>query len=145
MGTVENSDSLRKHYGEAIARRMERRKKLQKVILFISTAAFLGMMSSGLGAMFRSNSQSSEVNQAEEVATIVSQLERQEQGYQSVLQREPENQTALEGLVMVRLQQNKLEEAIAPLEKLVSLYPDIEDYQNLLKQLKADTQTAVED
>ncbi|MDT9188946.1 MULTISPECIES: tetratricopeptide repeat protein [Limnospira] len=145
MGTVENSDSLRKHYGDAIARRMERRKKLQKVIMFISTAAFLGMMSSGLGAMFRSNSQSSEVNQAEEVATIVSQLERQEQGYQSVLQREPENQTALEGLVMVRLQQNKLEEAIAPLEKLVSLYPDIEDYQNLLKQLKADTQTAVED
>ncbi|AMW27582.1 tetratricopeptide repeat protein [Arthrospira platensis] len=145
MGTVENSDSLRKHYGEAIARRMERRKKLQKVMMFISTAAFLGMMSSGLGAMFRSNSQSSEVNQAEEAATIISQLERQERGYQSVLQREPENQTALEGLVMVRLEQNQLEEAIAPLEKLVNLYPDVEDYQNLLKQLKTDTQPAVAD
>ncbi|MFO7145156.1 hypothetical protein B9T16_28820, partial [Arthrospira sp. PCC 8006] len=70
---------------------------------------------------------------------------RQERGYQSVLQREPENQTALEGLVMVRLEQNQLEEAIAPLEKLVNLYPDVEDYQNLLKQLKADTQPAVQD
>lgn len=144
MANTKNSESLKKQYGDTIIRRMERRKKLQKVMMFISMVAFLGMMSSGLGAMLRSNSESSEVTEAEEASRVVSQLERQEQGYQLVLQREPENQTALEGLVRVRLEQSKLKEAIAPLEKLVNLYPERKDYHSLLKQLKSDTQSAVE-
>ena len=65
-----------------------------------------------------------------------SELEKQEQGYALVLQREPENQMALQGLVQVRLQRNNLQGAVAPLEKLVELNPDRADYQALLAQVK---------
>lgn len=144
MATAENLESLKKQYGEAIVRRMERRKRLQKIMVFISVVAFLGMTSSRLGGMFKKAFEPSGPSQAEQVEAAVSQLERQEKGYEAVLQREPENQMVLESLVRVRLEQNKLVEAIGPLEKLVELYPDREDYRGLLKQLKSDTKSAGE-
>jgi len=54
------------------------------------------------------------------------------------LQREPQNQTALEGLANVRLQMNNQVGAIEPLEELVKLYPDRAHYQALLGQAKGE-------
>ena len=75
---------------------------------------------------------------AKTVATnsIDSQLQAQERGYEAVLQREPENQVALRGLVDIRLQKNNLKGAVAPLEKLVKLNPKQASYKALLAEVK---------
>jgi tetratricopeptide (TPR) repeat protein len=66
-------------------------------------------------------------------------LEAQAKGYELVLQREPDNQTALRGLVDIRIQQGKINEIIGPLEKLAGLNPDQPDYTVLLAQAKQQT------
>ncbi len=62
-------------------------------------------------------------------------LETAALGYQLVLEREPDNTNALQGLLETRLQQGNLNDAIAPLERLAQLKPEIE-YTILLAQTK---------
>ncbi|MFM6281961.1 MAG: tetratricopeptide repeat protein, partial [Dolichospermum sp.] len=76
-----------------------------------------------------------------------SKLEDQVRGYELVLQKEPENETALKGLLQARLQllsqkspgEVKLADiqvVIASLEKLVQLNPQKSEYGVLLAQAK---------
>jgi tetratricopeptide (TPR) repeat protein len=69
-------------------------------------------------------------------AASASQLEEQAKGYELVLQREADNQTALRGLLDIRLQQGNIQEAIKPLEKLAQLNPEQTEYTVLLAQAK---------
>ena len=62
------------------------------------------------------------------------ELELQAKGYQLVLEREPDNQAALRGLIDVRLQQGNIEATLEPLATLVDLNPDTIDYSILLAQ-----------
>ena len=64
------------------------------------------------------------------------QLEAQASGYQLVLEREPENQIALRGLLEIRLKQGDLEGATVPLEQMVQLHPEQTEYAVLLAQVK---------
>ncbi|MDR9403115.1 MAG: tetratricopeptide repeat protein [Halothece sp. Uz-M2-17] len=57
-------------------------------------------------------------------------------GYEAVLEREPENESALQGLIEVRIQQGDIEGALPPLEKLADLNPDQQAYRILLAQAK---------
>ena len=66
----------------------------------------------------------------------LTKLEAEANGYQKVLEREPDNNTALTGLLKIRLQQKDIEGAIAPLEKLAKLNPELTEYTNLLAQAK---------
>jgi tetratricopeptide (TPR) repeat protein len=66
-------------------------------------------------------------------------LEDQAKGFAAVLQREPENQSALRSLIEVQGQLGKAAEAIAPLEKLAKLNPQETGYAVLLAQLKQQT------
>lgn len=70
------------------------------------------------------------------VAEQQSKLQDQVRGYELVLQREPENQTALRGLVEARVQLRDLKGAIAPLEKLAALNPKQPEYTIVLAKAK---------
>ena len=129
--------SLEKQYGVERIRKMERSKQIQKIVLALSMLSFFGTSLFGLGKVFKGVfDKESQPTQpaAEQSATPL--LQKQEQGYEAVLKREPNNPTALEGLATIRLQQNNIKGAIEPLETLVKLYPDGQDYKQLLTQLK---------
>jgi tetratricopeptide (TPR) repeat protein len=66
-------------------------------------------------------------------------MEAEASGYQKVLEREPDNDTALNGLLKIRLQQKDLQGAIAPLEKLAKSNPELTEYSSLLAQAKQQT------
>ncbi|OKH28793.1 tetratricopeptide repeat protein [Chroogloeocystis siderophila] len=108
------------------------RKRFQQIVTWVSIIAFFGStVYAAIGA----------INQAVKptnntVVSPESQLPAQARGYEVVLQREPNNQAALEGLALTQLQMNNPNAAIAPLEKLVQLHPGRQDYQNVLAQVK---------
>jgi tetratricopeptide (TPR) repeat protein len=69
-------------------------------------------------------------------AAQTSQIQAQAQGYLQVLQREPENQVALKGLLDARLQLGDIKGSLLPLEKIAALNPQNPDYTVLLAQTK---------
>lgn len=112
------------------------RKRFQQIVTLVSIVSFFGSTAYGaIGAI------SSALKQPTEDATTAassreSQLQAQERGYELVLQREPENQVALKGLVEARLQMKNAQGAVKPLEKLVQLNPKQQEYKMLLAQVK---------
>ncbi|TAE41812.1 MAG: tetratricopeptide repeat protein [Oscillatoriales cyanobacterium] len=108
--------------------------RIKQIFAFVSMAGFAGSTIFGMVSLF-SSGLSSQHRQKPVAAVVVSQeslLAAQERGYETVLQREPQNQTALEGLANVRLEMDDRVGAIEPLEKLVKLNGDRADYQALL-------------
>ncbi len=73
---------------------------------------------------------------AADPAAAQAELESQARGYELVLEREPDNQTALRGLIDTQIQLGNVEAVVAPLEKLVELNPTVTEYQVLLAQTK---------
>jgi hypothetical protein len=109
--------------------------KTKQLFIILSITFFVGSTAFGMLKTLSYNSapQPSVVDQGAEKEA----LKAQAQGYESVLKREPENQTALEGLANARMELQDFEGAIAPLEKLVMLYPDRADYKEQITQAKA--------
>ncbi|WP_413173367.1 tetratricopeptide repeat protein [Anabaena azotica] len=70
------------------------------------------------------------------VQSAETELQKQTKGYELVLQREPNNQLALEKLSIIRLKSGDIKGAIALMEKLVKLYPDRQDYKTVLTDVK---------
>ncbi len=104
-------------------------KPIYRIITILSAMAFCGSTVIGIVGLYSSALQEPKDNAKTAVASRDSQLEAQERGYELVLQREPDNQVALQGLVQVRLQMNDLQGALAPMEKLVKLNPDQAEYK----------------
>lgn len=113
---------------------MSKKKRILRIFTAISAIAFLGSTGFNLIRMLTNPAQSTQVStQAED---LTRQLQAQARGYEMVLQREPKNQVALQGLVEIRLQMNDFERIVEPLEMLVSLSPEQEQYKTLLATIK---------
>ncbi len=113
------------------------------IVSGIAAIALIGVpLAASLSGLSQSSPQaaSSPSAMASPSAEAQKELEETARGYQAVLQREPNNQTALRGLVDVRIQQRDVKGAIAPLEKLAELNPTEADYGILLAQAKQQLQ-----
>ncbi len=126
-GLVNKRDSLRDSYAS----------RTKQIFALVSMVSFGGSAIFGIVSLFSSGLSSQHQQKSAPVAVSQeSLLAAKERGYVTVLQREPENQTALEGLANVRLEMDDKVGAIEPLEKLVKLHGDRADYKVLLGQVK---------
>ncbi|WP_377475546.1 MAG: tetratricopeptide repeat protein [Microcoleus anatoxicus] len=124
---VNKGDSLRDSYAS----------RTKQIFALVSMVSFGGSAIFGIVSLFSSGLSSQHQQKSAPVAVSQeSLLAAKERGYVTVLRREPENQTALEGLADVRLEMDDKVGAIEPLEKLVKLNPDRADYKVLLGQVK---------
>ncbi|WP_413174715.1 tetratricopeptide repeat protein [Anabaena azotica] len=128
-----------------------RNRWIIQIVLVLAVAAFIGVsVIPIIGALnnpqsVSGNTTSSPTNSP--ASNQKSQLADEVRGYELVLQREPENQTALKGLVQARLQllsqkargevkPADIQAVIEPLEKLAKLNPQQSEYGVLLAQAK---------
>jgi len=114
------------------------------IILVLAVLAFVGFsMIPLLGSVFEQKQPSARTATPQTTPTISTdqraQLEKQAEGYQLVVQREPQNETALRGLLEAKLKLGDIKGAIAPLEQLAKLHPEQSDYAVLLAQAKQQT------
>jgi cytochrome c-type biogenesis protein CcmH/NrfG len=111
-------------------------KRKQRLGATISIASFLGSTLFAVGHFLNDNFHQTSQPKPNSAATAQSQAEAEEQGYKLVLQREPNNQVALEGLVRIRIQTRNFKGAQEPLEMLVKMNPARNDYKALLAQVQ---------
>lgn len=121
-----------------------------RIVLAIGLIAFLGFsIGPLLGGVLQTNRGSSTPTPTNtpSATTPDDDLKAQERGYKLVLEREPDNQTALRGLIDVRRQLNDVEGTVPPLERLAELNPEESRFRVLLAQTKqylGDREGAVE-
>ncbi len=128
-----------------------RNRWIVKVVLVFAVLAFVGVSVVPIIGAFNntppSNQNTSNTRGSSPSSDQKSQLEDQVRGYELVLQREPENQTALKGLLQARLtllsqkakgevKPSDIQAVIEPLEKLAKLNPEQSEYAVLLAQAK---------
>ncbi len=115
----------------------KRNRILVSSVLFLASLAFLALVLLPVVGVFRSGAQVAESpSPTTSPSAEAEDLEARARGYALVLEREPDNQTALRGLLEVRIQQGDAEAALEPLERLAELNPEVTDYQVLLAQTK---------
>lgn len=122
---------------------VDKRRGVIGVILVLSLIAFVGFsIAPLLGGLVRTNSSQSEPNQtavSNVSGTQLKDLEDQARGYQLVLQREPDNETALRGFLQAKFElisqgQGQVRDVVEPLQRLAQLHPEIPEYGILLAQ-----------
>lgn len=112
---------------------------LKRLFMLGCLGAFVGSLLAGLVPIYlgRSQSQQAAVETTEAgAADPQAELRQRERGYEIVLEREPNNPVALEGLAQTRMALGDAAGAIAPLAALVSAYPDRADYQEQLDRAR---------
>lgn len=113
-----------------------RNKKLQQLLCIIGFyGMILPVIYSTAKVINESPEQSPAVQQSQQ-NTIQEALQAQIRGYEMVLQREPNNLTALEGLANTKMQVKDYAGAIEILQELVKQYPERSDYGAMLAEAK---------
>lgn len=110
---------------------------LVRGVLIAAVAAFVAVP-----VLFGLNGRASHGDRTQSSATAqpsadeTTQLQGEIEGYTAVLGREPDNQTALSGIIYAKSRLGDLEGTVEPLERLVALNPNEPRYAVLLAQTK---------
>jgi len=107
------------------------KNKFTKVFVIISGIAFLASSGIGISSMIGESIDRPAQNQ-NTAQSQNAQLQAEEKGFATVLKREPNNQTALRGLVEIRMQRGDVPGTKAALEQLVKLNPTNKQYKEFL-------------
>lgn len=107
-------------------------KAQQQAFTLISGVLFLGSMATSTLHLFTAGASQPPTPVESETSTLAAQAK----GYELVLQREPENLIALEGLADTQLAMHNPQAAIAPLTKLAKLNPQNPAYTAKLAEAK---------
>lgn len=111
-------------------------KTLSRIITLVLGLGFAGStIAIALSSVFSQNSPTVS-NSNTDTVSLEEQIQLQIDGYEKVLEREPENVTALEGLAQIYLQTGDPKQAIPTLEKLVEYYPEQAEYAGILDLIK---------
>ena len=114
-------------------------KSLQRLLVIVFGLAFVGSTGAVIvGGLLNREGATASQSAYPEAPSPTEQLQSQARGYAKVLEREPENPTALLGLLQISLQTGDLKTAISPLKKLVAIYPERTDLSNLLAELEGE-------
>lgn len=110
---------------------------LVNIILILAVLAFVGFSALPIvSAWFENRQAAPGYASPGNGGNQQTELEAQVTGYKAVLEREPNNEAALLGLLQAQLQLNDIEGAVSPLETLSELNPDEKRYAVLLGQAK---------
>ena len=112
-------------------------KKLIPIV--IGLVSFTVISGNSLLKLFTASSITQHQSEIVENESTSNQLEVREQGYLTVLEREPENKIALEGLVQTQIKLDKKNEALINVNRLVELEPGNSEYQRILNSLKQES------
>ena len=113
---------------------MEKQKILTKVFIIGSGVAFLASSLLGIGGLM-SSSVNQSANKENAAQSQNAQLQAEEKGFLAVLQREPNNQAALKGLIEIRMRTGDAPGTKTALEQLVKLNPTNQQYKEFLTVL----------
>ena len=112
------------------------KSKLSRIVTLILGLGFAGStLAIALSSVFSQNNSNS-VSSNPDAPSVEEQIQLQKEGYEKVLEREPDNVTALEGLAQIYLQTGDPKQAIPTLEKLVEYYPEQPEYAGILDIIK---------
>ncbi len=117
-------------------------RTLSRIVTLVLGLGFAGStLAIALSSVFSQNSynatnSAADSGNSESAPSVEEQIQLQASGYEKVLDREPNNITALEGLTQIYLQTGQPEKAIPTLEKLVEYYPEQPEYAGILQVIK---------
>jgi predicted Zn-dependent protease len=116
-----------------IEKQEKKARRLRMIFGWVSIVSFVGSTATAVvPTLLNSVSQ----NPTQQVISTESALRKQAQGFEMVLQKEPENQVALEGLVNTKIEMKDFKGAKEPLERLVKLNPNKPEYKIQLENLQ---------